>query len=110
LEHLLRDVLQEQARKAVTIDQIQKKVAEHFDIRLADMTSKRRQASIAYPRQIAMYLSREMTPSTLIEIGDAFGGKDHGTVIHACKLVKKRMEEDPKARHLVRLLDQQLQR
>jgi chromosomal replication initiator protein len=110
LEHLLRDVLQEQARRAVTIDQIQKKVAEHFDIRLADMTSKRRQASIAFPRQIAMYLSREMTPSTLIEIGDAFGGKDHGTVIHACKLVKKRMEEDPKARHLVRLLDQQLQR
>jgi chromosomal replication initiator protein len=110
LEHLLRDVLQEQARRAVTIDQIQKKVAEHFDIRLADMTSKRRQASIAYPRQIAMYLAREMTPSTLIEIGDSFGGKDHGTVIHACKLVKKRMEEDPKARHLVRLLDQQLQR
>jgi chromosomal replication initiator protein len=110
LEHLLRDVLQEQARKAVTIDQIQKKVAEHFDIRLADMTSKRRTANIAYPRQIAMYLSREMTPSTLIEIGDAFGGKDHGTVIHACKQVKKRIEEDPKARHLVRLLDQQLQR
>ncbi len=110
LEHLLRDVLQEQARKAVTIDQIQKRVAEHFDIRLADMTSKRRQASIAYPRQVAMYLSRELTPSTLIEIGDAFGGKDHGTVIHACKLVRKRMEEDPKARHLVRLLDQQLQR
>lgn len=110
LEHLLRDVLQEQARKAVTIDQIQKKVAEHFDIRLADMTSKKRTASIAYPRQVAMYLSREMTPSTLVEIGDAFGGKDHGTVIHACKLVKQRMEEDPKTRHLVRLLDQQLQR
>jgi chromosomal replication initiator protein len=110
LEHLLRDVLQEQARKAVTIDQIQKKVAEHFDIRLADMTSKRRTASIAYPRQIAMYLARELTPSTLIEIGDAFGGKDHGTVIHACKLVKKRMEDEPKTRHLVRLLDQQLQR
>jgi chromosomal replication initiator protein len=84
LEHLLRDVLQEQARKAVTIDQIQKKVAEHFDIRLADMTSKKRTASIAYPRQVAMYLAREMTPSTLVEIGDAFGGKDHGTVIHAC--------------------------
>jgi len=110
LEHLLRDVLQEQARKAVTIDQIQKRVADHFDIRLADMTSKKRTASIAYPRQVAMYLSREMTPSTLVEIGDAFGGKDHGTVIHACKLVKQRMEEDPKTRHLVRLLDQQLQR
>ena len=110
LEHLLRDVLQEQARKAVTIDQIQKKVAEHFDIRLADMTSKKRTASIAYPRQVAMYLSRELTPSTLVEIGDAFGGKDHGTVIHACKLVTHRMGEDPKTRHLVRLLDQQLQR
>ncbi len=110
LEHLLRDVLQEQARKAVTIDQIQKRVAEHFDIRLADMTSKRRTASIAYPRQVAMYLSRELTPSTLVEIGDAFGGKDHGTVIHACKTVKQRIETDPKARHLVRLLDQQLQR
>ena len=110
LEHLLRDVLQEQARKAVTIDQIQKRVADHFDIRLADMTSKKRTASIAYPRQVAMYLAREMTPSTLVEIGDAFGGKDHGTVIHACKLVKQRMEEDPKTRHLVRLLDQQLQR
>jgi chromosomal replication initiator protein len=109
LEHLLRDVLQEQARKSVTIDQIQKRVADHFDIRLADMTSKRRLSSIAYPRQVAMYLSRELTPATLIEIGDAFGGKDHGTVIHACKLVKKRMEEDPKIRHLVRLLDQQLQ-
>jgi chromosomal replication initiator protein len=57
-----------------------------------------------------MYLARELTPSTLIEIGDAFGGKDHGTVIHACKLVKKRMEDEPKTRHLVRLLDQQLQR
>ena len=110
LEHLLRDVLQEQARKAVTIDQIQKKVAEHFDIRLADMTSKKRTASIAYPRQVAMYLAREMTPSTLVEIGSAFGGKDHGTVIHACKLVKAQMEKDSKTRHLVRLLDQQLQR
>ena len=110
LEHLLRDVLQEQARKAVTIDQIQKRVAEHFDIRLADMTSKRRLASIAYPRQIAMYLSRELTPATLVEIGDAFGGKDHGTVIHACKTVKSRIQEDSKTRHLVRLLDQQLQR
>jgi chromosomal replication initiator protein len=57
-----------------------------------------------------MYLAREMTPSTLVEIGGAFGGKDHGTVIHACKLVKAQMEKDSKTRHLVRLLDQQLQR
>ncbi|MFZ4116315.1 MAG: chromosomal replication initiator protein DnaA [Chthoniobacterales bacterium] len=108
INHLLRDVFQEQVRKKITIDQIQKRVAEHFDIRLADMSSKRRQASVAYPRQIAMYLAREMTPSTLKEIGEAFGGKDHGTVIHAHKLIKKRMDGDLHLRHLMRQLDKQL--
>lgn len=108
LAHLLRDVLQEQARKNITIDQIQKQVADHFDIRLADMSSKRRQSSVAYPRQVAMYLSRELTPSTLKEIGEAFGGKDHGTVIHAHKLIKNRINDDPQLRHLVRLFDKQL--
>jgi len=110
IENLLRDIFQEQARKAVTIDQIQRRVAEHYDVRLADMTSKRRPANIAFPRQIAMYLSRELTKSSLSDIGDAFGGKDHGTVIHACKLVKKRIEEDEKTRSTVCLLDTQLQR
>jgi len=110
LENLLRDIFQEQARKAITIDQIQRRVAEHFDVRLADMTSKRRPANIAFPRQIAMYLSRQHTNSSLMDIGDAFGGKDHGTVIHACKLIKKRMEEDEKTRQVVSLLDTQLQR
>ncbi len=108
VNHLLRDVFQEQVRKKITIDQIQRRVAEHFDIRLADMSSKRRQASVAYPRQIAMYLAREITPSTLKEIGEAFGGKDHGTVIHAHKLIKKRMDGDLHLRHLLRQLDQQL--
>ncbi len=110
IENLLRDIFQEQARKSVTIDQIQRRVAEHFDVRLADMTSKRRPANIAFPRQIAMYLSRELTKSSLSDIGDAFGGKDHGTVIHACKLVKKRIEDDEKTRSAVCLLDTQLQR
>jgi len=110
IENLLRDIFQEQARKAVTIDQIQRRVAEHFDVRLADMTSKRRPANIAFPRQVAMYLSRELTKSSLSDIGDAFGGKDHGTVIHACKLVKRRIEEDEKTRSAVCLLDTQLQR
>ena len=90
VEHLLKDILQEEARHAVTIEQIQRRVAEHFDVRLADMTSKRRPANIAFPRQIAMYLARELTKASLNEIGDAFGGRDHGTVLHACKLVKKR--------------------
>lgn len=110
IENLLRDILQEQAKRVVTIDQIQRKVAEHYDVRLADMTSKRRPANIAFPRQVAMYLARELTNSSLTDIGDAFGGKDHGTVIHACKLVKKRMDEDEKTRQIIRLLDGQLQR
>jgi len=110
IENLLRDIFQEQARRAVTIDQIQRKVAEHYDVRLADMTSKRRPANIAFPRQIAMYLARELTKSSLNDIGDAFGGKDHGTVIHACKLIKKRISEDEQTRHIVSLLDSQLQR
>ena len=110
IENLLRDIFQEQAKRAVTIDQIQRKVAEHFDVRLADMTSKRRPANIAFPRQVAMFLSRELTSSSLSDIGDAFGGKDHGTVIHACKLVKRRIEEDEQTRHVIRLLDSQLQR
>ncbi len=110
IENLLRDIFQEQARRAVTIEQIQRRVAEHFDVRLADMTSKRRPANIAFPRQIAMYLARELTNSSLSDIGDSFGGKDHGTVIHACKLVKRRIDEDEKTRHAVRMLDSQLQR
>lgn len=110
IENLLRDIFQEQARRAVTIEQIQRRVAEHFDVRLADMTSKRRPANIAFPRQIAMYLARELTNSSLSDIGDSFGGKDHGTVIHACKLVKRKIDEDEKTRHAVRMLDSQLQR
>jgi chromosomal replication initiator protein len=110
LENLLRDIFQEQARKAVTIDQIQRKVAEQYDVRLADMTSKRRPANIAFPRQVAMFLARELTPSSLTEIGDAFGGKDHGTVIHANKLVRKRMAEDDRIRHVIDHLASQLSR
>lgn len=110
IENLLRDIFQEQARKAVTIEQIQRKVAEHFDVRLADMTSKRRHANIAFPRQVAMFLARELTDTSLSDIGDAFGGRDHGTVIHAVKLVKQRIQEDEATRAAIRLLDSQLQR
>lgn len=110
VEHLLKDILNEEARHAVTIDQIQRRVAEHFDVRLADMTSKRRPANIAFPRQIAMYLARELTKASLNEIGEAFGGRDHGTVLHACKLVKKRMIEQDKIRQTISFIDSSLQR
>src|SRR5438270_1103097 len=110
VEHLLKDILQEEARHSVTIEQIQRRVAEHFDVRLADMTSKRRPANIAFPRQIAMYLARELTKASLNEIGDAFGGRDHGTVLHACKLVKKRMHEQDSLRQTISFIDSSLQR
>jgi chromosomal replication initiator protein len=110
VEGLLREVLHEEGRFAINIDAIQKKVAEHFDIRIADMTSKRRPENIAFPRQIAMYLAREMTQSSLISIGEAFGGRDHGTVIHACRLVKDRMEVDTAVRQTVGLLEKKLMR
>ena len=110
VEHLLKDILQEEARRAVTIEQIQRKVAEHYDVRLADMTSKRRPANIAFPRQVAMYLARELTKTSLSEIGDAFGGRDHGTVLHAHRLVKERMASDDKVRQVVSFLDNQLNR
>ncbi|MCX6967530.1 MAG: chromosomal replication initiator protein DnaA [Verrucomicrobia bacterium] len=110
VEHLLKDILQEEARRTVTIEQIQRKVAEHYDVRLADMTSKRRPANIAFPRQVAMYLARELTKTSLSEIGDAFGGRDHGTVLHAHRLVKDRMQGDEKVRQVVSFLDHQLNR
>lgn len=110
IEHLLKDLLQEEARRTITIDQIQRRVAEHFDVRLADMTSKRRPANIAFPRQIAMYFARELTKSSLNEIGEAFGGRDHGTVLHAHRLVKERIRSDDKTRQVITYLDGQFQR
>jgi chromosomal replication initiator protein len=109
-ESLLREILHEEGRFTVSIEAIQKKVAEHFDIRLADMTSKRRPENIAFPRQIAMYFSRQLTESSLNAIGEAFGGRDHGTVLHACRLVKNRMEVDANVRQVVHYLEKQLMR
>jgi len=110
VESLLREILQEEGRQTISIDSIQKRVAEHYDIRLADMTSKRRPENIAFPRQVAMYLARQLTESSLAAIGDAFGGRDHGTVLHACRQVKDRMEVDPNVRQTVSYLEKQLLR
>jgi chromosomal replication initiator protein len=110
VEGLLREILHEEGRFTINIDVIQKKVAEHYDIRLADMTSKRRPENIAFPRQVAMYLARQMTESSLNTIGEAFGGRDHGTVLHACRLVKDRMQVDANVRQVVSYLEKQLMR
>ena len=110
VENLLREMLHEEGRQTISIEVIQKKVAETYDIRLADMTSKRRPENIAFPRQIAMYLARQMTESSLSTIGEAFGGRDHGTVLHACRLVKDRMEVDANVRQRVSHIEKQLTR
>ncbi|QDE29490.1 MULTISPECIES: chromosomal replication initiator protein DnaA [Shewanella] len=88
----LRDLLALQ-EKLVTIDNIQKTVAEYYKIKMADMLSKRRSRSVARPRQVAMALSKELTNQSLPEIGDAFGGRDHTTVLHACRKIAQLREE-----------------
>lgn len=88
----LRDLLALQD-KLVTIDNIQRTVAEYYKIKVADLLSKRRNRSVARPRQLAMALSKELTNHSLPEIGDAFGGRDHTTVLHACRKVKSLREE-----------------
>lgn len=97
-EDLLRDLLQEESRQSITIDRIQKTIAESYDIRLADMTSRKRPANIAFARQVAMYLARELTGSSYQEIGDAFGGRDHGTIMHACRTIDAKIREEESIR------------
>ena len=89
----LRDLLAIQD-KLVTIDNIQKTVAEYYKIRVADLHSKRRNRSITRPRQLAMALCKELTNHSLPEIGDAFGGRDHTTVLHACRKIEELRESD----------------
>lgn len=96
-EETLRDLLATHAQ-AITIANIQKTTAEYFNVRLQDLLSKRRVRSLARPRQIAMTLAKELTEHSLPEIGEAFGGRDHTTVMHACKTIHKLIETDPRMR------------
>ncbi len=89
----LKDLLSLQA-KLVTVENIQKTVADYYKVRVADLLSKRRSRSIARPRQVAMALAKELTSHSLPEIGDAFGGRDHTTVLHACKRIKEFRDTD----------------
>ena len=103
----LKDLLAIQARQ-VSVDNIQKTVSEYYNIKLSDLLSKRRSRSIARPRQMSMFLAKELTNHSLPEIGDSFGGRDHTTVLHACKKIKElrdfnnEIEED--YRNLIRAL------
>lgn len=104
---LLRDKIENETSRQLTIETIQRRVAEHYDIRVADMTSPRRPANIAQPRMLAMYLARKLTQKSLPAIGEAFL-RDHATVINAVRTVEKRMAADETFKHTVSMLARQL--
>jgi chromosomal replication initiator protein len=107
-QDLLHDLLRANERR-VTIDEIQRRVAEHFNIKLAEMTSSRRARAVARPRQVAMYLAKQLTSRSLPEIGRKFGGRDHTTVIHAVKKIEELIESDSALAEDVELLRRMLQ-
>ncbi|CAB4242347.1 chromosomal replication initiator protein DnaA, DNA-binding transcriptional dual regulator [Methylacidimicrobium sp. AP8] len=109
VQHLLKDLFRNDSVHGITIEAIQKEVAQAFDIRLADMTSKRRLAHIALPRMVAMYLSRKLTTYSLAEIGECFGGRDHGTVLHAQRVIAEKLQSDPRFEATVRELIEKLE-
>jgi chromosomal replication initiator protein len=104
----LHDLLRSHERR-VTIDEIQRRVAEHFNIKLVEMTSDRRARVVARPRQVAMYLAKQLTTRSLPEIGRKFGGRDHTTVIHAVRKIDELMPKDPALAEDVELLRRMLQ-
>ena len=89
----LKDLLAVQNRQ-VSIDNIQKTVADYYKIKVGEMYSKKRMRSLARPRQVAMALAKELTPMSLPDIGEAFGGRDHTTVLHACRKIQELVESD----------------
>jgi chromosomal replication initiator protein len=104
-EELLKDIIQEQDIRMVTIEMVQKRVADHFGLRVADLIGRRRTANIVLPRQIAMVLAKRIVKRSLQEVGDAFGGRDHGTVIHAHKAVENACHQDPSLRATIDFLE-----
>jgi chromosomal replication initiator protein len=102
-QNVLRDTLTEESKK-ITIDLIQKGVAEYFDIRISDMRAKKRNKGVVYPRQIAMYLVRELTEYSLPEIGEFFGGRDHTTILHAYNKIKLDLKDNQKLQLLLNTL------
>ncbi len=108
VEDLLQDILQEEAQNVLTIERIQKAVCDHYHLSINDMCSRKRPNAIAFPRQVAMHLCRSLTHKSLQEIGDAFGGRDHGTVIHACKTVENMLEQDASIKRAMDYLMHQL--
>lgn len=106
---VLKDILVEK-NKEITVEEIQKVVAQHFGLKVVDLKSPKRLKALVLPRQVAMYLSRQLTPQSFPEIGEKFGGKDHSTIIHAIKKIEKLLEEDFQLRTTVDNLKKSLSR
>ncbi len=100
---VLKDILVEKNRE-ITIEEIQKAVASHFNVKVSDLKSPKRLKALVLPRQLAMFLARQLTSCSYPEIGDRFGGKDHSTIIHAMKKIEKQLEEDFQLRSTVNTL------
>ena len=107
LEYLLRDTLDQEKKHSISVESIQKVVADHFDLRVGDITGRKRPHNIAWPRQVAMYLSRTMTDLSFPVIGEAFE-RNHATIVHACQTVEKRQSEDLTLRQTLSLLRQRV--
>ncbi|MBV9374480.1 MAG: chromosomal replication initiator protein DnaA [Alphaproteobacteria bacterium] len=108
VQEVLHDLLRSHERR-VTIDEIQRKVAEHFNVKLGEMTSDRRARAVARPRQVAMYLAKQLTTRSLPQIGRKFGGRDHTTVMHGVRKIEELMRTDPSLAEDVELLRRMLQ-
>lgn len=104
----LKDIVPNSKPKVITINDIQKVVGEHFSVKLEDFKAKKRTKSVAFPRQIAMYLSRELTEFSLPKIGNEFGGRDHTTVIHAHEKISKLLSSDVEFQKQVEEIKEQL--
>ncbi|MBM5955225.1 chromosomal replication initiator protein DnaA [Staphylococcus epidermidis] len=104
----LKDIIQSPKSKKITIQDIQKVVGQYYSVRIEDFSAKKRTKSIAYPRQIAMYLSRELTDFSLPKIGEEFGGRDHTTVIHAHEKIANDIKSDPTFKQEVENLEKEI--
>ena len=107
-ELILAGIVEDEMEKIISIDQIQRKLSDYYDIRMADMKSSRRPRAIAYPRQLAMYLARNMTRRSLNEIGEAFGGRDHTTVLHACQKIENQISIDKHLHNTLSYLEKEI--
>ncbi len=105
---LLTDIIPAGTRRPLTIGRIQETVADYYQISLEDMKSKRRDKHIVFPRQVAMFLVREETPSSLPAIGQAFGGRDHTTALHSIEKIMNELKEDDRLRYELQALRERL--